>query len=97
MDYNDWKDDNPVVGFSIVGKTFKKPNNKINNKDLVILTEKLGTGIIFAGVNSNAISSNYIREVSNQLENGNVKLGNILYQIKPLEATDITGYGLGII
>ena len=89
------QDDNPVVGFSIVGKTFKKPNNKINNKDLVILTEKLGTGIIFAGVNSNAISSNYIREVNNQLENGNVKLGNILNQIKPLEATDITGYGLG--
>ena len=89
------QDDNPVVGFSIVGKTFKRQNNKINNKDVVILTERLGTGIIFAGVNSNAISSKYIRQVSNQLENGNIKLGNILNQIKPLEATDITGYGLG--
>ena len=29
------------------------------------------------------------------MENGNVKFGNILNQIKPLEATDITGYGLG--
>ena len=89
------EDENPVIGFSIVGKKFKISNNKINDKDIIILTEKLGTGIIFAGVNSNAISSNYIREVNNQLENGNVKLGNILNQIKPLEATDITGYGLG--
>ena len=46
------QDDNPVVGFSIIGKTFKKSNNKIYNKDVVILTEKLGTGIIFAGVKS---------------------------------------------
>ncbi len=89
------QDDHPVVGFSIVGKTFKRPNNKINDKDVVILTEKLGTGIIFAGVNSNVISSKYIKEVSNQLEKGNIQLGNILNKINPLEATDITGYGLG--
>ena len=89
------EDKNPVIGFSIVGKRFKQLNRKINNNDVVILTEKLGTGIIFAGVNSNTISSNYIKDVSNQLENGNIKLGRILNQINPLEATDITGYGLG--
>ncbi len=89
------EDKNPVVGFSIIGKKFKKSANIIKNKDVVILTEKLGTGIIFAGVNSNSISSRYIKNVINQLENGNFKLGNLLNQIKPLEATDITGYGLG--
>ncbi len=89
------QDESPVIGFSIVGKTFKRLNRKINSHDVVILTEKLGTGIIFAGVNSNAISSNYIKDVSCQLENGNIKLGKILNQINPLEATDITGYGLG--
>ncbi len=89
------EDENPVVGFSIVGKTFKKPANKIKNKDVVILTEKLGTGIVFAGVNSNVISSKYIKDVSSQLEKGNIEFGKILSQIKPLEATDITGYGLG--
>ncbi len=89
------EDENPVIGFSIIGKKFKISNNKINDKDLVILTEKLGTGVIFAGVNSNVISSKYIKYVSNQLENGNIKLGKILNQINPLEATDITGYGLG--
>ena len=89
------QDESPVIGFSIVGKTFKRLNRKINNHDVVILTEKLGTGIIFAGVNSNAISSKYIKDVSCQLENGNIKLGKILNQINPLEATDITGYGLG--
>ena len=89
------QDESPVIGFSIVGKTFKRLKRKINNHDVVILTEKLGTGIIFAGVNSNAISSKYIKDVSNQLENGNIKLGKILNQINPLEATDITGYGLG--
>ena len=89
------QDENPVIGFSITGKMYNKLNKKINNNDVVILTEKLGTGIIFAGVNSNAISSKYIKDVSNQLENGNIKLGRILNQINPLEATDITGYGLG--
>ena len=89
------QDESPVIGFSIVGKTFKRLNKNINNHDVVILTEKLGTGIIFAGVNSNAISSKYIKDVSNQLENGNNKFGKILNQINPLEATDITGYGLG--
>ena len=89
------EDQNPVIGFSIVGKRFKQLNRKINNNDVVILTEKLGTGIIFAGINSNAISSKYIKGVSCQLENGNIKLGKILNQINPLEATDITGYGLG--
>ena len=89
------QDESPVIGFSIVGKTFKRLNRKINNHDVVILTEKLGTGIIFAGVNSNAISSKYIKDVSCQLENGNNKFGKILNQINPLEATDITGYGLG--
>ena len=89
------QDENPVIGFSVVGKKLKRSNKKIKNNDVVILTEKLGTGIIFAGVNSNAISSKYIEDVSKQLENGNVKLGKILNQINPLEATDITGYGLG--
>ncbi len=89
------EDKNPVIGFSIIGKKFKMSNKKINDKDVVILTERLGTGIIFAGVNSNVISSRYIKDVNNQLENGNIKLGKILNQIKPLEATDITGYGLG--
>ncbi len=89
------EDNNPVVGFSIIGEKFKRSNKKINDKDVVILTEKLGTGIIFAGVNSNVISSKYIKDVSKQLENGNIKLGKIFNQINPLEATDITGYGLG--
>ena len=89
------EDENPVIGFSIVGKIFKKSPNQIKNKDVVILTEKLGTGIIFAGVNSNTISSKYIKNVTNQLERGNIKLGKIINQITPLEATDITGYGLG--
>ena len=89
------EDENPVVGFSIVGKSFKRSNKKINNNDLVILTEKLGTGVIFAGVNSNTISSKYIKDVSKQLETGNIKVGKIFNQINPLEATAITGYGLG--
>ncbi len=64
------QDENPVIGFSIVGKKLKRSYKKINNNDVVILTEKLGTGIIFAGVYSNVISSKYIKNVSKKLENG---------------------------
>ena len=88
------KDENPIIGFSVVGKKYSKSKNIIKNGDRIFLTGKIGVGLIFAGINSNVISSKYLNNVMPQLEEGNLVIGKLFNKIKPLDATDITGYGL---
>ncbi len=88
------EDINPVIGFSIVGKKYSTDKNIIDNHDRVFLTGKIGVGLIFAGINSNRISSSYLNDVMPQLEEGNLKIGNLFNTINPSDATDITGFGL---
>ncbi len=92
------KDKDPVVGFSVLGEKKNEINNKIRNKlkvnDILILTEKIGSGIIFAGINNDIIDSYYQIEVLNQMSRGNIRFSNIADQLKTLHMTDITGFGL---
>ena len=88
------EDKQPVVGFSIIGKKYPLTKKIINNNDKVFLTGKIGVGLIFAGVNSNVINSSYLDNVINQLEEGNKNIGKLFEVIKPIDATDITGFGL---
>ena len=91
-------DNNPVIGFSIIGEdtSKNKKNNplKAKNEDLVILTGKIGSGLIFAGINNNLIDSHYQIDVVNQMSEGNSKFGAIINQLEILLMTDITGFGL---
>ena len=91
-------DNDPVIGFSIIGEdTSENKNNnplKVKNEDLVILTGKIGSGLIFAGINNNLIDSHYQIEVVNQMSEGNSKFGAIINQLEILLMTDITGFGL---
>ena len=88
------EDDNPVVGFSVIGKKFNKEKKMINDQDKIFLTGKIGVGLIFAGIQSNILNSSYLDEVMPNLIKGNEKIGKLFAKIKPLDATDITGYGL---
>ncbi len=93
------KDQDPVIGFAITGEqkkplNFKKINRKIKVKDILILTNKIGTGIVFAGINNDLIDSYFQIEVIKQMEDGNIAFGNITEQLKILSMTDITGFGL---
>ena len=60
----------------------------------MILTERIGSGIIFAGINNDIIDSYYQIEVLNQMSQGNIKFSKISDRLKILYMTDITGFGL---
>ena len=93
------KDQDPVIGFSITGEkkkslNFKKLNKNIKINDVLILTNKIGSGIIFAGINNDLIDSYFQIEVINQMQDGNIAFGNITEKLNILSMTDITGFGL---
>ncbi len=89
------EDDHPVIGFSVIGKGNYLQSKKIlQNGDLLILTGKIGSGLIFAGINSDKIDSFYQIPVLEQMLEGNFLIGNVIKDIKPICATDITGFGL---
>ena len=67
-------------------------NLKVN--DILILTEKIGSGIIFSGINNDIIDSYYQIEVLNQMSQGNINFSKISNKLKTLLMTDITGFGL---
>ena len=91
------KDKDPVIGFSVIGEK-KSVNNKTLSKlkvnDILILTERIGSGIIFAGINNDIIDSYYQIEVLNQMSQGNINFSKISDRLKILSMTDITGFGL---
>ncbi len=93
------KDQDPVIGFAITGEqkkplNFKNINRNIKVNDILILTNKIGTGIVFAGINNDLIDSYFQIEVIKQMEDGNIAFGNITEKLKILSMTDITGFGL---
>ena len=93
------KDKDPIIGFSILGQKQKKikivkNRRKIKTKDLLILTEKIGSGLIFAGINNYLIDSHFQIDVIKQMIKGNLNFGKISNQLNILSMTDITGFGL---
>ena len=92
------KDEDPVIGFSVIGEKKRILQNKITPKvkvnDVLILTEKIGSGIIFAGINNDIIDSYYQIEVINQMSKGNINFSKISEKLKILSMTDVTGFGL---
>ncbi|MAK06278.1 MAG: selenide, water dikinase SelD [Rhodospirillaceae bacterium] len=92
------KDKDPVIGFSVIGEKKRVLQNKITPKvkvnDILILTEKIGSGIIFAGINNDIIDSYYQIEVINQMSKGNINFSKISEKLNILSMTDVTGFGL---
>ena len=90
-------DADPVIGFSVTGEKkniSSKVTTKIKPGDILILTGKIGSGLIFAGINNNFIDSYYQIDVINQMIEGNTKFANIIEKLTILSMTDITGFGL---
>ena len=93
------KDKDPIIGFSLLGQKQKKikimkNRRKIKTKDLLILTEKIGSGLIFAGINNYLIDSHFQTDVIKQMIKGNLNFGKISNHLNILSMTDITGFGL---
>ncbi len=88
-------DDQIYLGFSIIGR--KKNNHKNNiSKGNVYITGKIGSSLVFAGVNNKVVNGIRIKEVIDSMTSSNFDLFKILYKNNVKIVTDISGFGLAI-
>lgn len=91
------RDKEPKYGFAVMGiihpdKIFD--NTKAREGDSIILTKKIGTGIISTGVKAGKCSQATIEEFTSSMAMLNKKASEIMVKIGVSTATDITGFGL---
>ncbi len=88
-------DDTIKYGLSVLGvgdKIWK--NNAVDNGDVLILTKKLGTGIIMAAKNSFEVEETVLEECYNLMTTLNKYTKEIIENFPINSCTDITGFGL---
>ncbi len=91
------KDKEPKFGYSIMGLIHPDKildNSKARPGDALILTKKIGTGIVSTGVKAGLCSDAAIKEVTLSMATLNKKAGEIMVRTGVSTATDITGFGL---
>ena len=91
------RDKEPKFGFAVLGTIHPEEildNSKAISGDALILTKKIGSGIISTGVKANMCSDAVIEEFTNSMSALNKKAGEIMLKIGISTATDITGFGL---
>lgn len=91
------RDKEPKFGFAVIGvihpdKIFD--NSKARPGDALIITKKIGTGIISTGVKANMCSEDTIKEFTESMAALNKKAAEVMLEIGVSTATDITGFGL---
>lgn len=91
------KDKEPKFGYSVMG--FVHPDHVLDNSkakpgDELILTKKIGTGVITTGVKVDMCGAAAIEEVTLSMAALNKRAGEIMIEIGVSTATDITGFGL---
>ncbi len=91
------KDKEPKFGFAVLGIIHPDKildNSKARPGDALILTKKIGTGIISTGVKANLCSEATIEEFTKSMAALNRRTSEIMVGIGISTATDITGFGL---
>lgn len=91
------KDKEPKFGYTIMGLIHPDKildNSKAKPGDALILTKKIGTGIISTGVKASLCSDAVIEEFTLSMATLNKRAGEIMCEIGVSTATDITGFGL---
>jgi len=91
------KDKEPKFGYAVMGTIH--PDRILDNcgariGDALILTKKIGTGIISTGVKAGKCSAAVIEEFTNSMATLNKKASEIMLGVGVSTATDITGFGL---
>lgn len=91
------KDKEPKFGFTVLGTIH--PNNILDNSkakpgDALILTKKIGTGIVSTGLKAGLCSNAVIEEFTLSMAALNRRASEIMLEIGVSTATDITGFGL---
>jgi selenide,water dikinase len=91
------KDKEPKYGFVVLGIIHPDKildNSKAKAGDAIVLTKKIGTGIIAKGVKDGVCSDKAIEEFTRSMAMLNKESGEIMLRVGVSTATDITGFGL---
>lgn len=91
------RDKEPKYGFVVLGLIHPEKildNTKAKPGDALILTKKIGTGIISTGIRGGLCSSTVIEELTVSMATLNKRASEIMVDVGVNTATDITGFGL---
>lgn len=91
------RDKEPKFGFAVMGTIHPEKildNTKARPGDAIILTKKIGTGIISTGVKAGKCSDAVIEEFTTSMAELNGKAAEAMLRVGVSTATDITGFGL---
>ncbi len=91
------RDKEPKFGFAVLGIIHPDKildNTKAKSGDALILTKKIGTGIISTGVKADLCNDATIEEFTKSMTTLNKRASEIMLEVGVSTATDITGFGL---
>lgn len=91
------RDKEPKFGFAVLGVIHPGrilDNSKARQGDALILTKKIGTGLISTGIKAGLCSDTVIKEFTASMATLNKKAAEIMLAVGVSTATDITGFGL---
>ncbi len=91
------RDNEPKYGFAVMGTIHPDKildNAKARVGDALILTKKIGTGIIATGIKAGRCDDEVIEEVTVSMATLNKRASEIMIEVGVSTATDITGFGL---
>lgn len=91
------RDKEPKFGYTVMGLIHPDrilDNTKARPGDALILTKKIGTGVISTGVKAGRCSAATVEEFTASMAALNKKASEIMLEVGVSTATDITGFGL---
>lgn len=91
------RDKEPKYGFAVLGTIHPDmilENTKARVGDAILLTKKIGTGIISTGIKAGMCSEDVIGEITLSMAALNKRAGELMLETGVSTATDITGFGL---
>jgi selenide,water dikinase len=91
------RDKEPKYGFAVLGLIHPEKildNSKARPGDVLLLTKKIGTGIISTGLRAGMCDDAVIEELTISMATLNKRASEIMLDVGVSTATDITGFGL---
>jgi selenium donor protein len=91
------KDKEPKFGFAVMGTIHPKKilhNAMAMQGDALILTKKIGTGIISTGIKAGKCEGYVVEEITKSMAFLNKRANEIMLETGVSTATDVTGFGL---
>jgi selenide,water dikinase len=91
------KDKEPKFGYAVLGSIHPGrilDNTKARPGDSLILTKKIGTGVIATGIKAERCSAGTAEEFTKSMASLNKRASEIMLEVGISTSTDITGFGL---